>query len=277
MRNNQNFDPNNFTPVNEIYARGRITKIGRNNYGAWSITVLTKVRRRDPLHLTFTLADGNGLNALEAREGDIVTIKGYTRAFDHYKGLEKRMASTMMFVATRVEKDQPELAQRFGEGFGRFYSEDVFRSFISGTVVRAERINARIGTLVISTCGGGNDMRESQPVLNYYFKTALPAFDYRQGDVVAIRCSAATPAGKVKPGSDKPAYYYSNLVVEDIDYLYRVPRSEEEVSVGFGEDLGLQMAKQEQDAYAAMLSSFYQDAQDDGIPQSLLGKTEMVG
>ena len=246
-----NFDKDNFTPVNEIFARGKVLKIGRGEHGPYEMTLISKIRRKDPLTLTFTLDKDCGVRA---QERDVITVKGYTRAFNRYNEILQKETETMFFVATGFEPDVPELAKRFGDGLGHFCGEGVFRAFLSGTVVKAEKMSEKYGRLTIATCGGGSDPRPSYPVLRYFLSPYLPAFDYRPGDIVAVRCSGSTPQGK--PRRNNKEFFFQNLIVEDIDYLYKVPRGVQSVEVAPSVDLGIAPEVREQMEIDDMLSSF---------------------
>lgn len=245
-----NFNKDNFTPVNELFVRGKVVKIEKGEHGPYELTMISKIRRKEPLTLSFTLDRDCGV---KARPKDVITVTGYTRAFTRHNDILQKDTETMFFVATGMEKDLPELSKRFGEGYGHFYGEGVFRAFLSGTVVKAERVGENYGRLTIQTCGGGSDSRPSYPVLRYFLGSRLPSFDYRPGDVVAVRCSGSTPAGKAKTGGKD--FFFQNLIVEDIDYLYKVPRDNNIITVAPSVDFGINPQLQSDVELEALLAN----------------------
>ena len=214
---------NKIAPVNEVFVRGSIESIERNDYGNRVMTIVCLVRRgKEPLKLDFVL-EGNVGRGFGRK--DRVLVTGYTKAFTYHNEALQKSSEVMYFVATNVEKDKSELEQRFGvKGF--FYPEPMFRAFIAGTVVKVVKPDSRKwARLTVETCGGGHDLRPSYTTLRYYAAGKLPLFDYLPGDKVAVRCSAYTPEKTI---SNKKVRRFQNLIVEDIAYLERVPRANDD-------------------------------------------------
>lgn len=262
----QEFNKDNFTPVNEVFARGKVLSVEQSPFGPTVLCVIAKVRRdKEPLILNFTYDVQAGTKSgPHLKKGDIVQVTGYTRAFTVYNDALKRETETMYWVATKVELDKPELAKRFGDGHGHFYGEPVFRSFVSGTVVKAERQNKSWGRITLATSGGGSDPRPSYPVLRMFTGGYLPHFDFQPGDVLLVRCSAFTPQRKKELTTNRNKKggfgYFQNLIVEDFDYLYKVPRAEAtNVSIAPAVDFGISREEQEQMEITDLINSFKDD------------------
>lgn len=221
--------------VNEFFARGIVLSIERGKFGSRVLTLLVKERRNE---LRMDISLENGVARGIGRK-DRVVVYGYTRGFSYHNESLNKDSNIMFFAGTKVERETPELAKRFGNNLGLFYPEPVFRSFISGKVVQVVERNEKNAwaQLIVETCGGGKDLRASRVIMRYYTAGQLPLFDYKEGDIICARLSANTPERKMNNGK---TFRFQNLIVEDIAYLFKMPREmEPQKAPAFDIDLGL--------------------------------------
>ena len=235
--------------VNEFVVRGIVRGVEKNEHSGRTLRLLVK-ERRTQLELRITLNRGIGYNI---GKKDRVVVRGYTKAFTYHNDVLKKDSYVMFFVATEVKKDQTELSLRFGKGLGQFYPEGVFRAFVSGRVESIEEPNEKNwAKLTIETCSGGEDLRPSHIVLRYYNGSRLPFFDYKIGDIICARLAAFTPERQI--GDGKP-FFFQNLIVEDIDFLEKMPRDKEKelrtaIDIGLPEITEEEFAAKEAEAVA---------------------------
>ena len=244
--------------VNEFVIRGIVRGIEKNEHNGRTLRLLVK-ERRTQLELSVTLNHGIGYGLSKK---DRVVVQGYVKAFSYHNDVLNKDSYIMFFVATDVKKDQPELSMRFGKGLGQFYPEGVFRMFVSGRVEAIEEPNERNwAKLTVETCSGGNDLRPSHIILRYYNGSRLPFFNYKIGDIVCARLGAFTPE---KQTDDGKSFYFQNLIVEDIDFLEKMPRDNDKkimtaVDIGLPELTEEEFAKRE--AEAVTKGTFADDAE----------------
>ena len=224
--------------VNEFVARGIVLSVQKTtNYGYPILDLYVKERRKE-LHLSIQLEKGAYPKNLHKKDRVIVT--GYIRGFNYHDDITQQDKQVTYFVATHVEKSQTELEQRFGKGVhGIFYPEHVFRAFVLGVVrnVRYPAPGKTTATLTVQTKSGGSDARASFIPVQYYTAGQwLPAFDFKENDVICMRLSGYTPEVTRK----NRTFHYQNLSIEDFDYLQKVPREEDNAEpVPLNVDLGL--------------------------------------
>lgn len=206
--------------INEFMARGVVTSIGQGRFGGRVLNLYVKERRKD-LSLVISLERSAGMGISPY---DHVLVKGYVKAFRYHNDALDKDSEAMFLTATSVVKERSELGDRLGMEIGRFSPEPMFRGYVVGKVLEATKRDGKpFGLIRLETCGGGQDQRLSRPVVRYYLKGRLPAFDYEPGDVVGLRFSMSTPEYVNQKTGHKSVY--QSMAVEDIGYV--VPKTRE--------------------------------------------------
>ena len=212
---------NKMMPVNEFVARGVVLAIGRNNrYRRPMVRIVIK-GRRDTAYIECQI-EGDYPNDIHRR--DYVMVQGYIRAFTYHNDALNKNSDVFYFVCTKIQKDKPELEQRFGVRGGNFHAEQFFRAYVSGTVEKIRQYpDSSWAHITVNTRGGEIDRRPSHVVMSYPLNSRLPLFDYEVGDKICARCSVYTPEKKTNGKSMR----FQNLTVEDIAYLEKKNRPED--------------------------------------------------
>ena len=210
--------------TNEWFARGYISRFSRDKlYNRLCMGLVVKQRRST---IRFDVFVDENVRA-NFKPGDRVAVKGYVRGFFAKTSTEGVASNILDLIAVKVERDKPELLQRFGIDTGRCYQDPVFWAVISGKLIEVvPPRESHWADLVVETCSGGNDIRPSRVSLRYYVGGRLPVYDYREGDWICARLSLYVRIKRFGTPENPRIFVFNDLNVEDIAYLSRAQQDE---------------------------------------------------
>lgn len=207
---------------NAFIARGIVRDFGTTTYGSY-IELFIKERRSE---ITLRISVQARMLKYIGRN-DRVVVRGYTRSFDHHNTALNRDRHLTFNEALVIEKDTPVLAFLFDEDIGFFCPEPSYINVFAGEVVNFVVHNPKSdwADVTIKTCCGGNDRRESFPILRLRRKDMRGRIrELKVGDQIQCYCTAWTPTREVKGST----IYLQQLIIEDYHIVNRDVNKEQE-------------------------------------------------
>lgn len=211
--------------ANFIKARGKIISIGRDSFGHNNIVLLIiRATVNRPLKLSFALESGL---PVDVELNDYVNVEGYVKAYNDGVKEDGRDNYIQYLVASKVEKDVPELQKIYNTDEGFAHEDSFVRVCLAGELIyKNHNKDAGWINLTVKVPSINDDQRDDYTVaVQYSENMRVNDVDAVVGDNVAM---VTFMSSKTKFKNDVPLYF-ENFIVDDMFVVKDKEELDEEI------------------------------------------------